>query len=169
MDSVHVQHISQLLVQLTFIMKTHQPSFSLKELNTCHKICLCLLSDLLQMSSSSSQSSSLAPTPVTTPASTPASTPVSTPSDTGRGLNLGSAAKKSSPEISLSSEEVMFKIYEDYMVFFSSFLDSRVILDSAHPPKFKDVHQVFTSSCQALVLIAKLISKSEIAVYPLEG
>ena len=147
-------------------MKSHEHFFSLNKLNSCHGICLYLLNDLLKI-----QPSSLATTPSTPPISSIPATPF-----IGGGpfsLNLSVNDSKSQgpvQEIFLSDEAKLKMICDEYLSYFSIFLKDRVIPDSAHHgATIRELHMAFFSSCQVLVVMAKLISKSEIMIDPLAG
>lgn len=157
---MHLGHISHLLLQLVSAMKSHLPAFSLHQLGCSHDVCLHLLTELLK----SPQPSSLASTP---------STPTMS-SSVGRPLSLDRASRepgtKTHGKEVLSSEELRFDICNTFLSFFSTFLETRFIPDDAHHRySAKELHRSFSSACQALVLVAKLMSKSKAVVGSSQG
>ncbi len=162
---VHLKRICHLLQQLVSTMKSHLPLFSLEALHCCHGACLHLLNDLLR--TSSSQPSSLASTPTTPSPATPSTAGHSLP---GAWPVQEPCAQSLSQELCavLSSEGLnVFEICSKFLSFFASFLESRVIADGVCCRN--SLQRCFSSGCQALILVAKLISKSEVVEGFLEG
>ncbi len=169
MQSVHVQHVSQLLLQIVSVLKTRHSRLSLKEIDCCHRICLHLLYELLRTSSPLSQLSSLASTPSL---SSPfPSTPTPPPSSAGGTLadipthyrSFGQATPDEEKDF-LSHGDTILKVYDDYLAFYSEFLASRVLSSATvghRGDTAEDKHASFSSVCSTLILLTSLILQSD--------
>ena len=65
------------------------------------------------------------------------------------------------------------RVYEEYVKFFSLFVDHRITHSNSqndeHHKSFREICQIFSSSCQVLISLAKLLAKSQISIYSMEG
>ena len=157
---MYLRHVSQLLLQVVTLMRDQHSLLSLKELDLCHEICLYLLHKLLRVQLS--QPASLA--------STPSSTPATPSSLIGRSLasafpTHGSDHLESNIILSLA-----IQIYDEFLLFFSNFLKDRFIPDiSGLKDSMKDLCVSLSSSCQSLILVSRLICRSEFVSSCSEG
>ena len=184
MQSVHVQHVSQLLLQVVSVLKSRHSSFSLREIDSCHRICLHLLHELLRMSQSPTQPSSLASTPSLSslpsfpPTPTPTPTPTS-PSTTMTSLDmltnyrsLGQVTPDEENNLLLSYGDTILQVYDDYLSFFTEFLGSRVSSNARtnhRSDTTEDLHASFSSVCSTLILLVKLILRFDTISAPMES
>ena len=153
-DSVHLWHVSQLLLQLVSLMRTHQPVFSLPELDLCHEVCLHLLNKLLQ--AQVSQPASLATTPIT-----PATPSLQLPGQSLASVVTGPDSVCLEPEV-LSLREMTVKIYDDFLCFFSEFVQERVMAGGVGDSTSSgELYGTFCSACQAVVVTNKLMHTSK--------
>lgn len=158
MESVYLRHVSQLLLQAVILMKDHHGVFSLKELDLCLEICLHLLNKLLR--TQLSQPTSLASTPSTPATPSLPRLPASTVPTLGSYPNL-------EPDSILS---LTIHVYDNFVLFFSDFLEEKCIPDVASlKDSMMDLHASLSSACQSVILVNKLICRSEFVSSASEG
>lgn len=178
-QGVHVQHVSRLLLQVVSVLKSRHASYSLKEVDSCHRICLHLLRQLLRTSSPMSQPSSVASTPSLSPYPSFPSTPTPPPSAMGslgdvpsEYRSLGQTVSNEEDDFELSYGDTILCVYDDYLVFFSEFLCSRVSQRNSECSKDtekEDLHGIFANVCDTLILMTKLIMQFDVMSASVEG
>ena len=170
MGSVHVQHVSRLLLQIVSVLKSRHTVLSLREINSCLRICLHLLQEVFKTTlslHSSSQPSSLASTPALSPFPTTPSLP-STPTPP---LTSGVAPDPPTnyrslgqlpPDLVLSHGDSILQTYDDYLAFFSEFVGNRVSWSDRGKERSEELQVSFSRVCSTLFLMVKLVLQSGI-------
>ena len=86
--------------------------------------------------------------------------------------SLGQVTPDEVANLVLSYGDTMLQVYDDYLAFFSEFLVSRVSANadvSNRPSAVKKLTASFSSACDTLILLAKLVSPEVIVSASAEG
>ena len=150
---MHRYHLPHLLLALFSELAQKESKLSTRELQTCFSLSSLILHELLNYSSS--HSGSLASTP-----STPVPRTLSD-SPSLKRANISTAAQRQLSEDMLTRqfEELKSLIAVNYLEFFSSFLDSRVLNHQSGRARGSHFKAVFSSACELLLLSARLCSE----------
>ena len=151
---MHRYHLPHLLLALFSELAQKESKLSTRELQTCFSLSSLILYELLNYSSS--HSGSLASTP-----STPVPRTLSDSPSLKRANISSTAAQRQLSEDMLTRqfEELKSLIAVNYLEFFSSFLDSRVLDHQSGRARGSHFKAVFSSACELLLLSARLCSE----------